>query len=139
MEESSVRSKSSNQNLGSQAVQRMLDRQLRSDAKKNSCVQDDYSALAVHKSSPKTGLKNCMAITDSFTVSAVGALKSQLIEKKKSQIAGNAGSGDYLLPSFSQHKAKLNMPSRNELQSKLGQMNTGIIQGQKPLEGIQNF
>lgn len=43
----------------------------------------DYSALAMHKSSPKTVVKNA-TIVDSFTIGAVGSLKSQLLEKQKS-------------------------------------------------------
>ena len=41
----------------------------------------DYSALAIHKSSPKTVIKNSATIVDSFTIGAVGSLKSQLLDK----------------------------------------------------------
>ena len=51
---------------------------MRSDAKKNSQLMLDYGALALQKSSPKTVVKNSTVPEkiDSFTVGAVGSLKS---------------------------------------------------------------
>lgn len=85
---------------------------MRSDAKKNSQLMQDYSILAMQKSSPKTVTKTATMPNqnDSFTIGALGSLKNQLMEKQKSLIAS-----DYVSPNFSQRKHTLNVPSRNEL------------------------
>lgn len=97
----------------------------------------DYSALALHQSSPKKVIKNSATIVDSFTIGAVGSLKSQLIEQHRSS---HMPPSDYMVQNFNERMQSLNVPSRNELQNTMGKVSTGVFPAQKlQYETLQNF